>query len=168
MASVAPLPVLEALTTAVLVTDTDSLVCYLNPATEALLEISAQRAHGQSLGELLPIGATLQAALLAAAEGSSTTLREIALARPGSETPLLLDCTVAPFTAWPGNGLVVVELARVDQLMRITREAWLQERQDALHEIVRALAHEIKNPLGGLRGAAQLLDRELPRRELRE
>jgi two-component system nitrogen regulation sensor histidine kinase GlnL len=63
---------------------------------------------------------------------------------------------------------LLLELRELDQQIRIAREAKLVEHQQANRELIRNLAHEIKNPLGGIRGAAQLLERELPGPELRE
>ncbi len=162
------LQVLEALATAVLVVGMDRRISFMNPAAENLLQTSTQRGMGRDVIEMLPLGVTLQAALMAAQQGATTTLREETLVRPGNAEELSVDCTVSPFSARSESGSMIIELNRVDQLTRIARDTWVHERQDALNQIVRALAHEIKNPLGGLRGAAQLLDRELPRRELRE
>ena len=55
---------------------------------------------------------------------------------------------------------MLVELRQIDYQMRIEQEEHLINQQQATHELVRGLAHEIKNPLGGLRGAAQLLERK--------
>ena len=63
---------------------------------------------------------------------------------------------------------MIVELSQVDQLARMKRETTLHESQGAFNQVARALAHEIKNPLGGIRGAAQLLDSELSDKDLRE
>jgi two-component system nitrogen regulation sensor histidine kinase GlnL len=65
-------------------------------------------------------------------------------------------------------GCVLVEVADTTQPSRITREAALLAQQGGSRVMARQLAHEIKNPLGGLRGAAQLLERELPNEELKE
>ena len=63
---------------------------------------------------------------------------------------------------------VLMELHQVDRQLRITREEHLISQHQATQALIRGLAHEIKNPLGGLRGAAQLLEQELPDRSLRE
>jgi two-component system nitrogen regulation sensor histidine kinase GlnL len=63
---------------------------------------------------------------------------------------------------------VVIELRPIDQQLKVEREARLLEQARAHRDLIRNLAHEIKNPLGGIRGAAQLLEHELPNRELRE
>lgn len=84
---------------------------------------------------------------------------ELAL-RPRSSAgdPVIVDCRVSPFAEDDG---VLVELADVTSRVRIHRDAALKLQHDAGRMIVRQLAHEIKNPLGGLRGAAQLLQRRL-------
>src|SRR5688572_30987999 len=63
---------------------------------------------------------------------------------------------------------LLAELRPISEQLRIEREARIESEQQANRELVRNLAHEIKNPLGGLRGSAQLLERELERPELRE
>src|SRR5207302_7614058 len=63
---------------------------------------------------------------------------------------------------------LLAELRPLDQQLRQAREERLMFEQQANRELIRNLAHEIKNPLGGLRGSAQLLERELERPELRE
>src|SRR5205807_3206243 len=78
-----------------------------------------------------------------------------------------LDVTITPLTGLTGTHLLL-ELADTTQRQRITRENDLLARLDGSCLVVRQLAHEIKNPLGGLRGAAQLLERELPAAALKE
>ena len=75
---------------------------------------------------------------------------------------LHLTCTVSPIDA--GDAALLLEFRHIDQQLKIAREERLHEQQQANRELIRSLAHEIKNPLGGIRGAAQLLERELDRR----
>jgi two-component system nitrogen regulation sensor histidine kinase GlnL len=70
-----------------------------------------------------------------------------------------LSCTATPFD--DGEGGVLLEFRHIDQQLKMAREQRLNEQQQANRELIRSLAHEIKNPLGGIRGAAQLLEREL-------
>jgi two-component system nitrogen regulation sensor histidine kinase GlnL len=63
---------------------------------------------------------------------------------------------------------LLVEIQQVDNHLRISKEEQLLSQQNTARLLVRGLAHEIKNPLGGLRGAAQLLDMELDSQELKE
>lgn len=160
--------VLESLKAAVLVVDRDRKICFMNASAEDLLQLSAPRVLGLDVLSQLPLGMTFQAALLAANDGATTTLRECQLRRPGQAESTQVDCTVSPLNAHKGRELSIVELSQVEQLSKISRHNWLEEKQSAFAQIVRSLAHEIKNPLGGLRGAAQLLDRELSDQGLRE
>ena len=64
--------------------------------------------------------------------------------------------------------MLLVELQQIDRQIRITHEEQLILQQQAAQELVRGLAHEIKNPLGGIRGAAQLLELELDEEELKD
>jgi two-component system nitrogen regulation sensor histidine kinase GlnL len=80
--------------------------------------------------------------------------------------PLRLGCTITPYDA-PQEG-IFMELRTVDPHLRIARLEQTRLQQEASRELLRNLAHEIKNPLGGIRGAAQLLEHELPRESLRE
>ena len=69
-------------------------------------------------------------------------------------------------TEWPGR--VLIELIEIEQQIRLDREERTHGLAQANKELVRNLAHEIKNPLGGIRGAAQLLAMEVTSRELTE
>ena len=160
--------ILDELTTAVLLVDDGRKVVYVNVAAQVLLDISAQRAAGRLADELLGISAPLQAALADSVEGRSTTFREIELKRPATASTLVVDLTVAPFVGTDQQNHALVELTRVDQLTRLAQEAQLHDRHSASNALISRLGHEIKNPLGGLRGAAQLLHGELPGRELKE
>ncbi|KAG1707564.1 Sensory histidine kinase/phosphatase NtrB [Nymphon striatum] len=87
----------------------------------------------------------------------------------GSHTEdVTVDCVANPLTRVGKLEGIVLELHRVDHQMRVTREEQLLNQQEATQTLVRGMAHEIKNPLGGLRGAAQLLDSELDSEELKE
>jgi two-component system nitrogen regulation sensor histidine kinase GlnL len=83
-----------------------------------------------------------------------------------SEIPIEVACHVSRA---PGAGrCVIVELSDATHWRQIDREHALIAQREASRRMIRQLAHEIRNPLGGLRGAAQLLERELPTPELRE
>jgi two-component system nitrogen regulation sensor histidine kinase GlnL len=91
--------------------------------------------------------------------------QELILQRAGLE-PLALNCIVTPVAS--GVVELIIELRHIEQQLRIEREEQQMNQHLANRELIRNLAHEIKNPLGGLRGSAQLLERELERAELRE
>jgi len=81
---------------------------------------------------------------------------------------ILVDCSVAPFLDNSNNNGLLIELTALDRSLRIVRDEALAAQQENVKSLVRGLAHEIKNPLGGLRGAAQLLERQLDDKELIE
>ena len=159
-------PGLELLATAVVILDDAYVVRYTNPAAENLLGAGAKSLIGQSFPALFADGAALEAMLAEAlAVHWSYRARTVSYEQPGRE-PLPLSCVVTPVDV--AGMALLVELRPIQEQLRLEREARLLEQQEATRELLRNLAHEIKNPLGGLRGSAQLLERELERPELRE
>ena len=159
---------LESLSTAVLLFDDQMRLCYLNLAAEVLLAMSRRQALGLRIGDLLPHNQPFCTRLeQTLASGHPFTEREIALAFTGSQ-PVTVCCTVTPVLDGNTPRELLVELVRVDNHLRILREEALLAQHTATRALVRGVAHEIKNPLGGLRGAAQLLERELPDESLKE
>jgi two-component system nitrogen regulation sensor histidine kinase GlnL len=79
-----------------------------------------------------------------------------------------VNITLLPLKDSDDHSEYLMELLPVDRWLRITRDEQRVEQQEVTQEIMRGLAHEVKNPLGGLRGAAQLLEKELPSKELKE
>jgi two-component system nitrogen regulation sensor histidine kinase GlnL len=159
---------LENLSIAVVVLDEDLRVLYLNPAAEVLLETSAERAQGLKLRSLVPRTTYfiegLHKALLT---GLSYTEREMQIGLPGNRE-FTVSCTVTPMLQAGRGSTLLLELIELDRQLRMTREEHLLAQQKTTQAMLRGLAHEIKNPLGGLRGAAQLLELELEDPELRE
>jgi two-component system nitrogen regulation sensor histidine kinase GlnL len=139
----------------------------MNPAAEALFEISARQVLGHHLERLLPDATTFADSLRETiASNHPFTARNLPMVLPHTRR-VIVDCTVTPVTE-PEEGLVV-ELSRVDRRLRLTEEERMLGQHAANRAVLRGIAHEIKNPLGGLRGAAQLLERELgSRNELKE
>jgi two-component system nitrogen regulation sensor histidine kinase GlnL len=160
--------ILDNIITAILVVDSELRVEYLNPAAEMLLAQSASHARGLTLSELLPGAEKLLARVRSALEENRTyTEREVVLkVHNGGEATV--DCTLSPRQDSGPPSQVLIELNQVDRHLRISREENLLEQSQAMRQLVRGLAHEIKNPLGGLRGAAQLLERELDSEDLKE
>jgi two-component system nitrogen regulation sensor histidine kinase GlnL len=157
---------LDLLATAVLLLDDARCVVYANPAAENLFELSRQKLADQALAQLFGDCPALEAAIdKAIGTGASYTEQELEVA-PSGKSMLHLACTVSPVDA--GNAALLLEFRHIDQQLKIAREERLLEQQQANRELIRSLAHEIKNPLGGIRGAAQLLERELDRPTLVE
>jgi two-component system nitrogen regulation sensor histidine kinase GlnL len=159
-------PGLELLTTSVLMLDAGRSIIYVNPAAENLFEVSRSKLTGQTTRELFADSPGLESGITRAQEtGAAYTEQELELAVPG-KGKLHLTCTITPLDQ--GDASLLVELRHIDQQLKIAREERLNEQQQANRELIRNLAHEIKNPLGGIRGAAQLLEHELDRPQLSE
>jgi len=157
---------LELLATAVVALDDALVVRYANPAAESLLETSARSLVGQPFLGLFAESPELRARLAEALTTHWDYSAQIAgFLRPGRD-PLPLSCVVTRADA--GGPLLMVELRPIEQQLRVAREERLLSEQQANRELIRNLAHEIKNPLGGLRGSAQLLERELDKPQLKE
>ncbi len=157
---------LDLLSSSVVLLDENFAIRYMNSAAENLLAISGKAVTGSRLDSVVDCPAALQEALdNAFKHGWSYTGQSIELQR-GDGVFLHLNCTVNP-TDTPEAPLLL-ELWPIDQQLKATREERLLEQQIASRELIRNLAHEIKNPLGGIRGAAQLLEHELNNPGLRE
>jgi len=158
---------LEVLATAVILLDTDHVVHYMNPAAENLLAISAKSIVGMRLDKVIADPGLMIAAVNYARENNcSYTQHELVLTITG-HARLEVSCTVTPMEIEELTGFLI-ELSPLQQQLRIAREERLMDQSTQTRELIRNLAHEIKNPLGALRGAAQLLDRELERPDLHE
>lgn len=157
---------LELLSSAVVMISADRSVCYVNPSAEHLFATSSRQCLGHHLSALLGDLPGLWAALdNALANNWSHTGQNLAVTRPNSP-PLHLDCTATPVDLPPAR--LLLEFRPIDAQLKVAREERLAEQQQVNRELVRNLAHEIKNPLGGIRGSAQLLERELDAPEWRE
>lgn len=157
---------LDLLPTAVVVLDEDLVVRFANPAAESLLETGARSLIDHLFPALFAERDELARTLAEArAAHWSYSAQNVNFLRAGRD-PLPLSCTVAGVDV-PGLRLIA-ELRPIEQQLRLAREERMVSEQQANRELIRNLAHEIKNPLGGLRGSAQLLERELERLELRE
>ena len=160
---------LEHLDTAVTIVDQNLLIEDMNPAAENLLGISQPRARGQSLLQLLGDDSELQDILTRTLESGITYANEMRLGRTEVHPEeRVVECRVSLFREPPDKAHLLVEMSDVTRRSRISRENALIIQHGAGRQMIRQLAHEIKNPLGGLRGAAQLLDRQLDSEELKE
>lgn len=158
---------LDDLSTAIVVLDGRLGLVRLNSAAEMLLGLSRERAVGGQLGQWLHLDRNLAAQLeTVLTEAQPITLRARQL-RPLRASTFLADLVASPIRG-NGPGRLILEMNSIDRRHRISREDQLRQQQAISRAVTRGLAHEIKNPLGGLRGAAQLLAGELPDPSLRE
>ncbi|WP_313741273.1 nitrogen regulation protein NR(II) [Pseudomonas sp.] len=158
---------LDNLTTATLLLDAELRLEYMNPAAEMLLAVSGQRSHGQFISELFTESAEALSALRQAVEHAHPFTKREALLTSLNGQSITVDYAVTPILH-QGTTLLLLEVHPRDRLLRITKEEAQLSKQETTKMLVRGLAHEIKNPLGGIRGAAQLLARELPEDGLRD
>ncbi|QXH56272.1 nitrogen regulation protein NR(II) [Pseudomonas maumuensis] len=158
---------LDNLTTATLLLNAELRLEYMNPAAEMLLAVSGQRSHGQFISELFTESTEALNSLRQAVEQAHPfTKREAQLTSLTGQS-ITVDYAVTPILH-QGQTLLLLEVHPRDRLLRITKEEAQLSKQETTKMLVRGLAHEIKNPLGGIRGAAQLLARELPEDGLRD
>jgi two-component system nitrogen regulation sensor histidine kinase GlnL len=162
---VTPFHGLDLLSTAVLVLDESLHVTHANPAAETLLAHGRKHLIGVALEKALPGNPEfLQRLRQSLASDAAFNENDVELDVAGERVHV--QCVITPVEA--GESRLVLELRELEQQLKIAREAKILEQQEANRELIRNLAHEIKNPLGGIRGAAQLLERELGEPDLRE
>ena len=157
---------LDLLASAVILLDGDGRISYANAAAENLLESSLKALSRQKLTALFLNPAELAGICAQALEHKFSDLRQdLSLERLGRE-PLRVHSIVSALDA-PRDG-VLIELRENVQQLKLDREERILDQSQVNKELIRNLAHEIKNPLGGIRGAAQLLELELPALHLSE
>jgi two-component system nitrogen regulation sensor histidine kinase GlnL len=146
--------------------DDDLRVVHANPAAEDLFSFSLKNVAGLTLAQLFTDSRELTGSLNSAlGQNWSYAGRDLTLTRP-AQASLHLNCLITPTETSAARFLI--EFRPIDQQLKLAREQRQMDQQLANRELIRNLAHEIRNPLGGLRGSAQLLERELDRPELRE
>lgn len=160
-------PILDGLTTAVICLDHQLCIAGLNSAAENLFGVGRKNALNEHLFNVIPHFLPHRERIdTALAMFAGFIEREIRLAKNG-DPPVTVDWTVTPFQDVRLRGLMM-EMLPLDRHLRISRDEILSAQHQASRAMIRGLAHEIKNPLGGIRGAAQLLEREFPDSEHRE
>lgn len=159
--------VLDNLNTVVLLLDAKLKITYLNPASENLFTASASRLIGLKASQLFSDSSSKQKNFINALKNNQPfTERKARLSLP-DKIEIIVDYTATPVNI-SGRSALLLELWPMDRPLRMDREEALISAHDTSQNLVRGLAHEIKNPLGGIRGASQLLAAELDRSELIE
>lgn len=159
--------ILESLSAAIVCVDHQLNVCFVNQSAEVLLEVSGARSRGHPISEILPRDEELVSIMYDALQtGQPYTQRRGQLGLNSGRT-ITVDYAITPISEneWPQ---LLLEFYPLDRYLRIDRDEALRDHQEITRQMIRGLAHEIKNPLGGIRGSAQLLERELEDPGLKE
>lgn len=159
---------LDNLTTAVLLLDETLSILYINPAAEHLFATSSSHLLKSPVGNLFYEESGDEDELIQSLENQHPfTRRETTLILANSAQPAIVDYTITPLLT-PGEKNLLMEIRPLDRLLKISREDNITSANKATRALIRGVAHEVKNPLGGIRGAAQLLARELDDKNLHE
>ena len=142
---------------------------YVNAAAEAALDLSRKSLEGLSLHDLFGDNSALNTMVDEIKLGHAAAQRQemVLHSMPGSihQGSIPAHVVIAPLEE---PSLILMEWFPIDQQLRSERDERVTQQVEANKQLMRNLAHEIKNPLGGIRGAAQLLEYELPEKGLRE
>lgn len=159
---------IDQLQTSVVLLTEDLTVAGMNSAAEILFGVSAKRLKGKFIGKAWANVNDYQELFAAAVRKRAPISQHDVSLVTNSGSRRTFNCAVSPLVGDGWNHQLLVEIAAVDVSPTMLRDAENRAFHDISDGMLRGFAHEVKNPLGGLRGAAQLLDRELPNEELRE
>jgi len=159
--------ILDTLKSALLCLDFERRITYVNATAESLFENSATNLVGRHFDSLLSTTEPSTISEKLALEPISMTEHEAVITLASGKS-FVADYSIYPDSESDPDGELLLEIRLPDRQVQIAREEFNQLQQLARHQLARGLAHEINNPLGGIRGAAQLLQRELDNPELRE
>ena len=150
----------ELQSTALIIVDAQLTIEYLNPSAQSLLNIGKTNGIGSTLKNQLPHNIeAIEKLCTIEHDHRPITLRQIKIRPLHTQDPILIDITASPILneeeAW-----ILLEILPLESHLKISEEQHWQHSLAAANALGKGLAHEIKNPLGGIRGAAQLLERE--------
>lgn len=161
-----PFLTLEYLATAVILLDDESRIAYLNPAAENLFDVSGKNLMGHPVQQVFTHTEQLASAMQQAALNNATYIEHDLTMGTHAHGKLQLRCAATPLQL--NKQYLLLEFHAMDRPLKLAREEQMLDQTQANRLLLRNLAHEIKNPLGGIRGAAQLLEQELEKPALRE
>jgi len=157
---------MEDLATGVFACDKNLAIKYINPSAEILFELSYDQAFNQNISLFFEEIDFFKSALKQAKTKQSSYREHEYFIKTKQNKTICVSFTITPIEKKVFD--FIVEFSQMDQQLRIAREERMFIQQQANSELLRNLAHEIRNPLGGLRGAAQLLEKELKEKSLKE
>ncbi len=161
-----PYLTLEHLATAVIVLDDESRIAFLNPAAEQLFDVSEKNLRGLPMQQVFTHTEQLASAMRQAVHNNASFIEHDLTLGTHAHGKLHLRCAATPVQL--ANRFLLLEFHPMDRPLKLAREEQMLDQTQASRLLLRNLAHEIKNPLGGIRGAAQLLEQELEKPALRE
>ena len=159
--------ILDTLNSAILCLDSKRRIGYVNAAAEALFESSAASLNGRLFDNLLSQVEPSSILSKLTLDSISFTEHE-AMITLASGKSIITDYSIYPFGNQPQDGEIVLEIRPLERQAQFAQDESNQLQQQATQQLARGLAHEINNPLGGIRGAAQLLQKALDRPEWTE
>jgi two-component system nitrogen regulation sensor histidine kinase GlnL len=157
---------LDLLATAVLVIDWRGTIAFANQAAEQLFEASRKHLTGQTVQRLFTDNLAVEQLLQDAQANALGMHRQLLDLRRPLLAPVTVQATASALDS--RETPLLLELAEIEQQLKVDRDERVLDLTAANRHVLRNLAHEVKNPLGGIRGAAQLLERELASEGLRE
>ncbi|MFC3123337.1 nitrogen regulation protein NR(II) [Agaribacter flavus] len=159
--------IFQSMTNALLVLDEEFNIVYVNEAALNVFETGLSQIQEKTFDEFfLQEHLDLRRFERAFSKGEEFSEAELQLCFKDGRC-ILVDLQANIFRVEQKEYLLL-EIMPVDKQRKISQETQQYAQQVAARELIRGLAHEIKNPLGGIRGAAQLLNRQLPTREQQE
>jgi two-component system nitrogen regulation sensor histidine kinase GlnL len=157
---------LDWLSTATVALTSSLRILSVNASAEGLFQHSRRHLVGMRIQELIPAASGLIGAIDKALSTQTTYTEQELEVRTGMVEHATVSCTINVIDS--SEVALLLEFRRIDHQRKLERDERMQEQIVANRELIRNLAHEIKNPLGGVRGAAQLLARELSAPHLTE
>ena len=158
---------MESLVTAVIVCDKDLIINYINPSTETLFEVSAKQAINNNISIFFEDTNNFFKKILQKVDQQKNSYKEHEyFLQTHQKKTICVSFTVTALI--DSSDEFIIEFIQMDQQLKVAREERMFIQQQANTELLRNLAHEVRNPLGGLRGAAQLLEQELDENSLKE
>jgi two-component system nitrogen regulation sensor histidine kinase GlnL len=161
-----PYLTLEYLDTAVVLLDEEARISYLNPAAENLFDVSGKNLLGHPVQQVFTHTEQLASAMQQAVRNNASFIEHDLTLGTHAHGKLQLRCAATPLQF--GKRYLLLEFHPIDRPLKLAREEQMLDQTQANRLLLRNLAHEIKNPLGGIRGAAQLLEQELEKPALLE
>jgi two-component system nitrogen regulation sensor histidine kinase GlnL len=154
-----PISILENLNTSIILLNTDLRIIYVNPAAEMFFSTSLDRMHNRPAKSIFYHRGIFKKLAESIESGRTFIEREVSIQVQIQEH--IVDFNITPIASNNKTKEILIEVTPQDRHLKISREEMLFSQQQISQNLLRSMAHEVKNPLGGIRGAAQLLAQEL-------